>query len=64
MRKKISRRAFALGALGAGALYSSARTAPPTSAPAFVPGDTVSETRTAVSGSVELPPYSETVLRA
>lgn len=38
-------------------------TAAPTAAPAFVPGDTISVTRTTVSGSVDLPPYSETFLR-
>ncbi|MFE2994500.1 hypothetical protein ACFXG4_05745 [Nocardia sp. NPDC059246] len=37
-------------------------TASPTAAPAFVSGDTVSETRTTVSGTIDLPPYSEAVL--
>ncbi|RMI34272.1 hypothetical protein [Nocardia stercoris] len=37
-------------------------TAAPTVTPAFVVGDTVTETRTTVSGTIDLPPYSETVL--
>ncbi|MEV0463891.1 hypothetical protein AB0I30_12395 [Nocardia tengchongensis] len=37
--------------------------APPTAAPAFVAGDTVSETSTAVSDVLDLPAYSQAVLR-
>ncbi|WP_067820717.1 hypothetical protein [Nocardia inohanensis] len=37
--------------------------APPGAAPAFVAGDTIPVTRIRASGSIELPAYSETVLR-
>ncbi|MRH90815.1 hypothetical protein GFY24_25820 [Nocardia sp. SYP-A9097] len=47
-----------------GARDATVYAAAPTSAPAFVPGDTVSETRTAISGSIELPPYSEAIVNA
>ncbi|WP_327144128.1 hypothetical protein [Nocardia sp. NBC_01327] len=46
-----------------GAQDVSVYSAAPTAAPAFVPGDTVSESRAAASADIELPPYSLAVLR-
>ncbi|WP_040742750.1 hypothetical protein [Nocardia tenerifensis] len=47
-----------------GARQATTYTAAPTAAPAFVPGDTISEIRTVAADTIELPAYSETLIRS